>query len=167
MPYYGHNGKTNGSCKQLALYKQQTLNHPKSIIFVIMLLLHAALTAFSNMSLLAHFLCPASPRTKNPSSFLPRRCDQCAWRLHDLFNRTPIFSDDVTFQIFPHFHKFCLCCRFIVLEAIVSRSVKDRIISASSIPLSQSNLPTLTSGCTTYYKRTTTYLESVSLSVSL
>lgn len=71
MPYYGHNGKTNGSCKQLALYKQQTLNHPKSIIFVIMLLLHAALTAFSNMSLLAHFLCPASPRTKNPSSFLP------------------------------------------------------------------------------------------------
>ena len=31
MPYYGHNGKTNGSCKQLALYKQQTLNHPIKI----------------------------------------------------------------------------------------------------------------------------------------
>ena len=53
-----------------ALYKQQTLNHPKSIIFVIMLLLHTALTAFSNISLLAHSLCPASPLTKHASSFL-------------------------------------------------------------------------------------------------
>ena len=39
-------------------------------IVVVMLLYHTALTAFSNISLLAHSLCPASPRTKKPSSFL-------------------------------------------------------------------------------------------------
>ena len=148
-----------------ALYKQQTLNHPKSIIFVIMLLLHTALTAFSKP--LSTFSLPSIPPDKTPIIISSRRCDECPRTPYDLFNRTPILPDDVTFQIFSHFQKFSLCCRFIVLEAIVSRSVKDRIISESSIPLSQSNLPTLTSGCTTYYKRTTTYLESVSLSVSL
>ena len=116
-----------------ALYKQQTLNHPKSIIFVIMLLLHTALTAFSNISLLAHSLCPASPLT-TPIIISSRRCDECPRTLYDLFNRTPILPDDVTFQIFSHFHKFSLCCRFIMLEAIVSRSVKDRRIRESSIP---------------------------------
>ena len=135
-----------------ALYKQQTLNHPKSMIFVIMLLLHTALTAFSNISLLAHSLCPASPLT-TPIILSSRRCDECPRTLYDLFNRTPILPDDVTFQIFSHFQKFSLCCRFIVPEAIVSRSVKDRRIRESSISLSQSNLPTLKSGCTTYTNR--------------
>ena len=54
-----------------------------------------------------------------------------------------------------------------MLEAIVSRSIKDRIIRKSSIPLSQSNLPSLKSGCKTSYKQTTPHLESVFLSESL